>query len=75
MSDLPIVKRLREGQRYTNVLDGEMMKDAAYTIEALVAALEEVERWWLVEGQHVHLGAPYAIFAAHDALAKAIGED
>lgn len=39
----------------------------------MLAALKAVEEWWLETGMKDALGAPYAIFAARAAVAKATG--
>lgn len=48
-----------------------IQKEAADLIEAMLAALQAVEEWWLREGMNQNFGAPYAIFATREAIAKA----
>jgi hypothetical protein len=40
----------------------------------MLDALKAVEEWWLADGTHHFVGAPYAIFAVRAAIAEAEGE-
>jgi hypothetical protein len=76
MSD-DLVKRLERAGEYEPLGHvgweaSDRIKAQAVLIKELTAALEQVEAWWLREGMNHHLGAPYAIFAARSALAKAV---
>jgi hypothetical protein len=71
-----LIKRLEHAGEYEPLgHDGweaaDQLKAQEVLIKELTAALELVEAWWLREGMNHHLGAPYAIFAARAALAKA----
>jgi hypothetical protein len=79
MSD-ELVKRLEHAGEYEPL--GHVGWEAADHIKAqnalvkeLVSALQHVEMWWLEEMRRGNIyGAPYAMFAARSALAKAKGE-
>jgi hypothetical protein len=40
---------------------------------AMLSALKAIEDWWLSEGMHSFTGAPFAMFAAREAIAKVEG--
>lgn len=55
-------------ERPQTVVDSGVVSRLLLNHDAMLNALIAVERWWMDEGREAFNGAPYAIFAARQAI-------